>query len=189
MQLDCRELPARTVAPQVGGAMQRGFERGRCHREKVQAGRGLGIGSGLLGIDDGVGQSAHPRAERDRTVAHGTKLRQPARLEARRHQHRIGPGLDQMRQILVIADEASDPAAMGVGQASQRYAPVRARRCPAPRAARRRPTSAGSASARRSIPFCQASRLTTPNSSRPGSCARPNRRCSAALLGDRAAAT
>ena len=38
--------------------MERGFERVRRDRQKMHAGRGFAVGRGVLGIDDGVGQSA-----------------------------------------------------------------------------------------------------------------------------------
>ena len=64
-----------------------------------------------------------------------------------------------MRQILVIADDACRPGRGWAAAGSAGAAPARARRCPARPAAPPRPISAGIASARMSMPFCQVSRL------------------------------
>ncbi len=53
-------------------------------------------------------------------------------------------------------------------------------------AARPRPAASASTASSRSRPFCQVSRLTTPNSGASGSAARPRRACRAALLAARA---
>ena len=93
--------------------------RSRVTGQKMQAGRGLRVGPASSKSTIGVGKSADFGRDRHRAIAHGAELRQPARLEPRRHQHGVGAGLDQVRQILVIADDASDLSAMGVGQAPQ----------------------------------------------------------------------
>ena len=95
--------------------MQRRFERLARDRGKLQAGRFRRRPGGK--IDDRVGESADLGHDRDRAIAHGAKLRQPARLEPRGNEDGVGAGLDQVRQILVIADDASDLSAVGLRRA------------------------------------------------------------------------
>jgi hypothetical protein len=67
----------------------------------------------LVGVDDGVGEAADPRDDRHAAVAQGVELGQAAGLEPRREQQRVCPGLDEMAEFLVIADDAADPAGIG----------------------------------------------------------------------------
>ena len=64
----------------------------------------------LVGVDDRVGQPADAADQRHAAIAQAVKLGQPARLEARRHQHHVGAALDQMAQLLVIAGDEPDLA-------------------------------------------------------------------------------
>src|SRR5439155_8288600 len=59
--------------------------------------------------------------DRDRAVAQGVHLGQPARLVARRDEEQIAAGDHEMRERGVVADEQSDPAGMReIGRASCR---------------------------------------------------------------------
>ena len=87
----------------------------------------------VVGVDHRVGQAADARHHRHRAVAQRAKLRQAAGLEARRHQQRIGAALDQMRQRLVIADDAADAPRMRRGGVAESRARAPRRRAPSTR--------------------------------------------------------
>ena len=82
-------------------------------RPKLEASRRTASDRRCIGIDDGIRQSADARYDGDCAISQGAKLRQPARLEPRRHHDRIRAGLDQMRQIFIIADQYADPTRIG----------------------------------------------------------------------------
>ncbi len=75
---------------------------------ELHAGRDARRQRRLVGVDHGVGEAADARHQRRRAIAQRAELRQAAGLEARRHDEEIDAGLDQMRERLVIADDAAD---------------------------------------------------------------------------------
>ena len=105
--------PGLPVGKQLRGVPERGFEGVGVHRCKLHAGRALRRQRHLVRIDNGVGQTTHSRDNRYRAVAQRTELGEPARLEPRGDDERVGARLNQMRKRLVIADEATDPSRMG----------------------------------------------------------------------------
>ena len=80
---------------------------------------------------------------------------------------RIGAGLHEMRERLVVADDRADATGMarrGVGEAVFERLVARADERELGAAA----VIAGNASSRRSMPFCDVSRLTTPSTNVAG---------------------
>src|ERR1035437_4911115 len=67
----------------------------------------------LVGINDGVGKPADAGHDGNRAIAQGTQLRQSARFESRWYQECIRPGLNEMGQILIIANHHADLTRMG----------------------------------------------------------------------------
>ena len=118
----------------------------------------------FVGVDHRVGQAADARDNRQRAIAQGAELGQPAWLEARRHQQRIAPPwirCAKPRRSRVCTPTRPGLRCGGGGEpASSGASPVPSRAsCPPA------PSRTGSAASSRSIPFCQVSRLITPNSS------------------------
>ena len=140
-------------------------------------------GCGLVGVDHRVGQAADPGHDRDRAVAQAVELGQAAGLEARRHEDGVAAALQQVRERLVVAEHAADPAGMGHGRGAEARLQRRRRPSPARRAGRHGPAGLAGRASSRSRPFCSVSRLTTAQSSASGSGSRPKRSWSAALVG------
>ena len=108
-------------------------------------GAGLRGHARLVDIDDGVGEPAYARNDRQRTVSQRAHLRETAGLESRRHEHRVGSGLHEMREAFVVAHVHRDAPAMR----SRRHRRTRARatRSPLPSTARCAPPSSDAGNA------------------------------------------
>ena len=143
--------PLGRIGPQCAAA-KRAIERILGDRAELNSGRRPALGSSRSMI---VSASPPTRATTGSRHSAARRLRQAARLEPRRHQQRVGPGLDQMGEVFVIADvTATVPGYWPPSPAA--LLERRGRRCPAPPAALRC-RAAGAAAARRSTPFCQVS--------------------------------
>ena len=148
---------------------------------ELQAGRDARRQRRLVGVHDGVGEAADARDDRRGAIAQRAELRQAAGLEARGNDQEIDAGLDEMRELLVIAEHAADRALVlggGGGEAllERRLAGAQQRRAAPPR----RSTEAGPRAAGRAPSGWSAGR-------RRRTAARSDRRSSADLLLQRGA--
>ena len=133
---------------------------------ELEAGGGPRRHRRLVGVDDRVGEPADAGDDRHAAIAQPVELGQPARLEARGDEMRVGrrpaSGATAPRH-----SRSTTPTRPGWPPQPRGSAPpARLRRSRAPRAARRCAPVVGSTSSRRSMPFCQVRRLTTPKSRR-----------------------
>src|ERR1700754_3188792 len=76
----------------------------------------LEAGRRAAAVDDGVFETADAGDDRHRAIAERTELRQPAWLEARGHDQRVRSRLNEMGDLLVIADHNTDAAGIGLGR-------------------------------------------------------------------------
>ena len=76
----------------------------------------LEAGRRIAAVDHCILEAADTGDDGHRAIAERTKLRQPARLEPRRHDQRIRSGLNEMGQFLVITDHDADAAGLGFGR-------------------------------------------------------------------------
>ena len=120
------------------------------HRRELEAGGDAGGERHLVGVDHRVGQAADAGDDRHAAVAQAVELGQAAGLEARRHEDRVAAALDQVRQRLVVADDARRRGRDGAAAAARKPASSAASPEPssascAPRAEQRRaaPRAAG----------------------------------------------
>ena len=137
----------------------RALQRRNLDRQELDAGGDAAVERGEVGVDHRIGKAADPRHQRHAAVAQPVELRQPARLEARRHQHRIRPALEEMRQRLAVAGDDADLAGMA-GDGGAEHAFDR-------RLARAEHGEAGAA--RRPARRCSRRGCPSPSASRAGS--------------------
>ena len=136
-------MPLLCIAPRpcVGeeplGASSACSELAWIDERELDAGRDPCRKRRLIGIDDRVGKAADARDDRHAAIAQAVELGQPAGLEARRDEDRIGAALEEMRERLVIADDDADAARMPRGRGGE--AALRARASPEPSRASRPP--------------------------------------------------
>ena len=97
--------------------LHEGFAIGRC---ELEAGRDACGNRRLIGVDHRVGEPAGAGDDRHAAIAQAVELGQPAWLEARRDEDRVGAALHGVRQALVIADDDADAAAMARRAGKQR---------------------------------------------------------------------
>ena len=80
--------------------------------EPVPTLRGVRVGHGVL-------QAAHLAHHRDRAVAHGDHLREPAGLEDGRHQKDAAARIEEVGERLVVPLEEADAVRVGSGRSLQ----------------------------------------------------------------------
>ena len=160
-------VQAARVAHERGGAADGAGERCGVDRGELEAGGGAGVQRGDVGVDHRVGEAAGAGDDRHAAVAQAVELGEAAGLEARGDEDGVAAGLHQVGERLVVADDDADAAGELGGERAEGAS--RARGSPLPRTARRWPARTMSwavIQARRSMPFCQVSRLTSTKSGR-----------------------
>ena len=85
--------------------VSKGFDRGRI---ELDAGRHPRRYRRLVRVDDRVGEAADTGDDRQGAIAESAELGQAARLEPRGHDDEISAGLEEMGELLVVADDAAD---------------------------------------------------------------------------------
>src|SRR4029453_9694012 len=104
--------PCRCVLPESNCPRQRPLER--LLRDGGELDASPKTDEPILAADVGnrICEPANVRDDWKRAVTHGAELRQSTRLEPRGNEYRVGAGLRQVRETLVVADRSSDPARM-----------------------------------------------------------------------------
>ena len=108
--LHARELE---ICPRIGIAVEPGAKLHSLDQTWLidasheNASRDSSGNASIVRVNDGVRQSAHAADDRYAAIALAVELGQSARLESRWYKDRVGAALQQVRELLVIADEAT----------------------------------------------------------------------------------
>ena len=74
----------------------------------MDAGRHAGDRRRLVSVDDRVGETANARDNRRSAISERAELSEATRLETRGHDNEIGAGLNEMGQLLIVAEYAGN---------------------------------------------------------------------------------